>query len=150
MRETEGLEAWFGLVGMIIKPLASPEGEGETRVLVRGWPWNNKDNGAETKMNMDNREENKDALDWFVDFPSEYHLPLNATMSKSWRKLKRVEIWAEYGVDRLDWEFCIAELVIELTPIAKQDMWTGKGEHRDTSSFGQHLQEQVIWKNMYM
>ena len=121
MHEEEGLEAWFGLVGMVIKPLASPEGEGETRILVRGWAWEHEDNERADRIDEEGVKEDTDVLNWFVDFPSEYHLPFAATMPKTWRKLKRVEVWAEYGVDKLDWEFCIGELVVEFTSVTKEN-----------------------------
>ena len=136
MRESGGLEPWFGLVKMVIKPLASPEGKGETRLLVRGWPWSDSGKIA---------GEDAGVLNWFVDFPSEYHLPFEASMPTAWRKLKRIEIWAEYGTDKLDWEFCVGQILVEFTPISKEER-KRKGEYE----YGSRLngQEQLILKDV--
>ena len=55
-------------------------------------------------------------FEWHVDFPAGYHLPLKVKMAEfsgeEWNELYGVEILADFGVQALDWEFCIDDLEI--------------------------------------
>ena len=88
----------FDLVTFYLKPMdAPPPG---TTVFVKGY--------------SDSREE---ALEWHVTFTTGYHLPLLVKLEEysrePWDQLHKVEIWAEYGEDALDWEFCIDDLEVK-------------------------------------
>ena len=54
--------------------------------------------------------------EWYVDFPSGYHLPLRVEMARfsgeEWNELYGVEILADFGEQALDWEFCMDDLEI--------------------------------------
>ncbi|KAL8939502.1 MAG: hypothetical protein Q9211_002708 [Gyalolechia sp. 1 TL-2023] len=94
MRE-EGLHPYFDLKSFYVKPMDAPMPG--TRINVKGYPAGE-----------------DEALNWHVDFPSGYHLPFLVKMDeysrKIWEKLTRVEITADFGEDRLDWEFCLDDL----------------------------------------
>lgn len=113
-----GLQAWFDLHGFTGKPLAAPEGEGETRLRVRGWRAAADDYQNTSDDDTDAGEGGAwedEPLEWFVDFPSEYHERLQVEMPEAWRGLGRVEMWAQFGVDGLDWEFCVDDVVLGFT-----------------------------------
>jgi len=93
----DGLQAHFTLLSFYIKPMdAPPPG---VSIYVRGYSHLQK------------------PVEWHVDFPSGYHLPLLVNMAKfshlSWDHLHRVEIWARFGEDALDWEFCLDDLEVQ-------------------------------------
>ena len=54
---------------------------------------------------------------WHVDFNFEYHLPFRVKMQEfsreEWDRLYKVEFFADYGEDALDWEFCMDDLEVE-------------------------------------
>lgn len=61
-------------------------------------------------------EEEEPALQWHVDFPAGYHLPFLVRMAEysgqQWDGLRAVEMVAEYGVQKLDWELCLDDLEV--------------------------------------
>ena len=93
-----GLFPFFTLLSFYIKPLdAPPPG---TTVFVKGYSYGS-----------------KSPLQWHVDVVNGYHQPLLVHMQEfsgmSWNELYRVEMWAEYGEDALDWEFCVDDLEVQ-------------------------------------
>ena len=114
----EGLKGWFGLKSMNIKPLAAPEDVAglETVVIVRGYPAPS--SSADSKQRRSEESEEKKEVTKQFDFPTGYHLPFTASFpEKQWRKLSKIEIWAEFGEDQLDWEFCVDDIVVEFEEI---------------------------------
>jgi len=96
--EVNQLYPFFDLLSFYIKPLdAPPPG---VSVYVKGYSYDQKDPRV-----------------WHVDFITGYHLPLLVKMreysGEAWDKLWAVEIWAVYGDDQLDWEFCIDNLELQ-------------------------------------
>ncbi|KAI4174996.1 MAG: hypothetical protein LQ343_002023 [Gyalolechia ehrenbergii] len=93
----EGLHPYFDLKSFYIKPMDAPMPG--TRMNVRG-----------------HRAGEEEELKWHVDFPSGYHPPFLVNLEeysrKKWEKLTRVEITADFGEDRLDWEFCLDDLEV--------------------------------------
>ena len=115
---------------MSIKPLAAPDGS-VTAIKVRGYLY--QDSEAERideSRDMENgmEEEEDNIINYIIEFPTEYHLPFTATFpGTSWRKLNKVEIWAEFGEDLLDWEFCIDDLIVSFVQKERQeDSTTGE------------------------
>ena len=98
-----GLQPTFTLHSLKIKPMAAPEPG--TDLIIKGY------------------RDGKRDLAWSVWFPSGYHRPLEVYIEKfsrvKWEKLKKVEIFAEFGYGRLDWEFCVDDLVVELSEAEK-------------------------------
>ncbi len=92
-----------------MKPLDFPD-EGEVRISVRGYKYPTYNGTAE-------KEENAE-LEWHVDFPAGYHDPFFVDMEAYarrgtvWVRLRRVEVEARFGVQGLDWEFCMDGLVV--------------------------------------
>ncbi|KAI9869911.1 MAG: hypothetical protein M1830_004935 [Pleopsidium flavum] len=89
---------YFDLLSFYIKPLdAPPPG---VSVYVKGYGYDQRDPRV-----------------WHVDFIPGYHLPLLVKMreysGEPWDKLWKVEIWADYGEDQLDWEFCVDDLELQ-------------------------------------
>ncbi|KAL9132167.1 MAG: hypothetical protein Q9217_000101 [Psora testacea] len=95
----EGLEPSFTLRSLMVKPMAAPEPG--TNLIIRGY------------------RDGKDDLTWSVWFPSGYHLPFEVRIAEfsgvKWEKLEKVEVVADFGYDRLDWEFCVDDIVVEFT-----------------------------------
>ena len=95
-----GFDPHFNLKSFSIKPMDAPPG-GIT-VSLLGF--------TETRNTP---------LNWHVDFPYGYHLPflvkLQDYSKDKWEQLYRVEITADFGPDRLDWEFCTDDLEIQFT-----------------------------------
>lgn len=93
----DGFGPYFDLLSFYIKPMDAPP-PGST-VFVKGYShWR------------------KEPLEWNVDFITGYHLPLLVKIEQysgeSWSRLHKVEMWADYGDDALDWEFCIDDLQV--------------------------------------
>ncbi|MCJ1386095.1 hypothetical protein MMC17_009220 [Xylographa soralifera] len=92
-----GLLPFFSLVSFTLKPMDAPDVG--TTVYVKGYTVG----GGEP-------------LEWKVEFPLGYHLPFRVELAKHsrdvWERLERVEMWAEYGEDGLDWEFCVDDLEV--------------------------------------
>lgn len=93
-----GLLPYFTLHSFYLKPLEAPEPG--TTIRVKGLS-----------------EKSKEPLEWSVDFPSGYHLPLLVKIGEysgeEWEKVYRIEIVADFGYDALDWEFCIDDIEVE-------------------------------------
>ncbi|KZF23656.1 hypothetical protein L228DRAFT_238193 [Xylona heveae TC161] len=100
-KSDSGLLPYFDLLTFWIKPLdAPPPG---TTIHVRGHRY---DYDAEKKP-----------LEWHVDFIVGYHEPflvkIEEFSGKKWDKLKKVEMWANFGLAKLDWEFCVDDLEVQ-------------------------------------
>jgi hypothetical protein len=93
----DGLCSHFTLSKFKIKPLDSPLDPTTTRIAVIGY----KHNSYQT-------------VKWEVTFDQGYHDPLYVKLKEfsreNWETLSGVEILADYGVDALDWEFCIDDI----------------------------------------
>lgn len=95
--EEAKLQPHFGLLSLWIKPLDAPSPG--TSVYIKG-----------------STAEGKEDYGWHVDFPHGYYEPLHVKIKEFtgvvWKELEKVEIWADFGYDRLDWEFCIDDVEI--------------------------------------
>ena len=102
-----GLEPYFTLSGFHVKPMDAPKPG--TSVFVKG-----------------HRVKGQEPLEWHVDFPSGYHLPLLVKMQEysgdRWEKLEGVEIVADFGEDRLDWEFCLDNLEVKFVKVKDKEI----------------------------
>lgn len=89
----------FTLLSLQIKPLAAPESG--TTVTIKGYS-----------------HAHEDPLTWTVYFDSGYTEPLLIKIrefsKQQWDHLYGVEILADYGEDKLDWEFCLDDLELLL------------------------------------
>lgn len=103
----EGLHPYFTLHKLYIKPLAAPFSSSGTNVTIRGYS-----------------RARKDPLSWDVNFASDYHEPFEVKIQKyskqEWSQLYGVEILADYGEDKLDWEFCLDDLEVEFFKIREE------------------------------
>ncbi|KAI4265397.1 MAG: hypothetical protein L6R38_009454, partial [Xanthoria sp. 2 TBL-2021] len=65
-------------------------------------------------------DDDEGVVKWQVEFPAGYHLPFLAKMEEysdqDWTGLRSVEIVADYGEQKLDWEVCMDDLVVEFEP----------------------------------
>ncbi|KAI9776371.1 MAG: hypothetical protein M1835_005532 [Candelina submexicana] len=72
-----------------------------------------------TEMHVRGTSVDGKVLEWSVTFPAGYSLPLEVRMEEfsgeKWERLGKVEMWAEFGYDALDWEFCVDDLEVEFT-----------------------------------
>ena len=104
MREEEGLQPWFTLHEFYVKPMDAPE-EGEITVFVRGYRYDDGDGDGE------------EVLEWRVEFPRGFHRPFLVEMEKfsgrRWERVTKVVVEADFGVDALDWEVCVDDLVVQ-------------------------------------
>ena len=95
------LKREFTLKKMMIKPLAAPEPG--TNLSIKGY------------------REDKEALEWSVWFPDGFDRMFEVRIEEfsevRWAGLQKVEIWADFGYDKLDWEFCLDDLVVEFSGI---------------------------------
>ena len=94
-----GLQPYFTLHSFSIKPMdAPPPG---TWIFVRGYS---------------HARNESDPYQWQLYFPAGYHLPFAVKMAEfsgeTWSELYGVEIHADFGVQALDWEFCIDDLKV--------------------------------------
>ena len=99
-----GLFPYFDLLTFYIKPMdAPPPG---TIIWVKGYS-----------------HSRREPLEWDVDFITGYHLPLLVKLQQytgeAWEQLHRVEIWADFGDDALDWEFCVDDLEVRFDEMTK-------------------------------
>ncbi|KAL8991942.1 MAG: hypothetical protein Q9169_007512 [Polycauliona sp. 2 TL-2023] len=106
----------FALKQFWVKPMDFPEG-GDVRVIVRGYR-----SGDTTSSKP---------LIWHIDFPAGYHLPFLVKMDEysndDWTGLGSVEIVADYGEQKLDWEVCLDDLVVEFVDgVVKMDDGGGR------------------------
>lgn len=94
----EGLHPYFTLRKLYIKPLAAPSSG--TTVTIKGYSL-----------------ARKDPLSWDIYFASGYHEPFEVKIQEfskeEWDQLYGVEILADYGEDKLDWEFCLDDLEVQ-------------------------------------
>ena len=90
----------FDLLELTIKPMTAPLGDEQITIWVQGCSHRG---GPESRAGSTPEE----TLLWHVDFPVGYHHNFVATMPETWSRLSRVEMWAQYGPDQLDWEFCV-------------------------------------------
>ncbi|KAI9802978.1 MAG: hypothetical protein M1825_002211 [Sarcosagium campestre] len=93
-----GSSASFDFISLVIKPLASPPPG--TAIYIRGIP-------ADTS---------RPTTVWAVSFLSGYHEPVLVTaeaIGGEWTELVNVGIWAGFGPDELDWEFCVDNLELK-------------------------------------
>lgn len=90
------------------------------RVDVKGYRWNETNNGT---------------VDWHVDFPYGYHRPFLAKMgaysAQEWEGLSGVEVSASFGVQELDWEFCLDDLVVGFERLEGEGSKGRRGMGRD-------------------
>ncbi|KAL8864071.1 MAG: hypothetical protein Q9198_010116, partial [Flavoplaca austrocitrina] len=99
-----------------VKPMDFPEG-GDVRVHVFGY--RSPDSPIErhgANGSVDDKGHDEEVMKWHVDFPAGYHLPFLVKMDEyskqSWTGLRSVEIVADYGEQKLDWEVCLDDLVV--------------------------------------
>lgn len=119
----QSLNPHFALSKFKIKPLDSPPEPSTTLITVIGHKYNS-----------------NQTVKWDVSFDQGYHDPLSVNLKdfsrENWEELSSVVIRADYGVDALDWEFCIDDLEIQFShiklelPVARQkDQVVMKTEH---------------------
>lgn len=113
----------FELVGFNIKPIAVPPGA-DVRVVVRGYPYptstntnNNKNNDkAHPHQATAAAAKKEEILQWTVTFPEGFdemfEVRIREFSGEVWTGLRGVEVRALYGVQELDWEFCLDDLVV--------------------------------------
>ncbi|KAI9697807.1 MAG: hypothetical protein M1836_004483 [Candelina mexicana] len=72
-----------------------------------------------TEMHVRGTSVDEKVFEWSVTFPAGYTLPLEVRVeeftAEKWERLGKVEMWAEFGYDALDWEFCVDDLEVEFT-----------------------------------
>lgn len=119
----DSLDPHFTLSKFKIKPLDSPPEPTTTLITVIGYKYNS-----------------NQTVRWEVKFDQGYHNPLSVNLKEfsgeNWEYLSGVEILADYGVDALDWEFCIDDLELQFSHSSPELLITGqrnqvvmKGEH---------------------
>lgn len=95
-----GLQPYFTLLSFNVKPMDAPSPG--SQIIVRGYSYARNDS---------------DPFQWHVDFPAGFHLPFLVKMQEysgdDWDRLYGVEILADFGEQRLDWEFCIDDLEVQ-------------------------------------
>ncbi|KAI9813401.1 MAG: hypothetical protein M1827_004075 [Pycnora praestabilis] len=132
------LEPWFSLLTFWIKPLDAPAPG--TSIYVRGYRYN-----ITTASTIDNATA---PLEWSVTFPSGFHEPLlvkiNEYSGDAWEGLEKVEIWAGFGVDELDWEFCVDDLDVRFFDagdgeIDEEEGWVWVNGGTDRENDGQDV-----------
>ena len=100
----KGLKPHFELMSFYIKPLDFPDAS--VTVYVRGYSVID----PEPRM-------------WEAEFPIGYHRPFHVQMrnmsGKAWALLWKVEVWAEFGEGKADWEFCVDDLVVGFEEVGK-------------------------------
>ena len=101
----DGLYPYFTLLSFYVKPLAAPSSG--TWITVNGYS-----------------HVRQDPLTWSVYFESDYHEPLLVKIEQfsrqEWDKLYGVEILADYGEDKLDWEFCLDDLQLQFFKVSEE------------------------------
>lgn len=101
----EGLHPYFTLRKLYIKPLAAPSSG--TNVTIKGYSL-----------------ARKDPLSWYIYFASDYQEPFEVKIQEyskqAWDQLYGVEILADYGEDKLDWEFCLDDLEIQFFKVGEE------------------------------
>lgn len=133
----------FELVGFKIKPIAVPPG-GDVRVVVQGYPHNK----SNTNTKKGKGEEKVGVREWSVIFPEGYDEMFEVRMREfarrgrgrggggrggnggkggRWEGLRGVEVRALYGVQELDWEFCLDDLVVVFEGVGGEGVVGGGG-----------------------
>lgn len=101
----EGLHPYFTLRKLYIKPLAAPSSG--TTVTIKGYSL-----------------ARKDPLSWDIYFASDYQDPFEVKIQEfskqEWDRLYGVEILADYGEDKLDWEFCLDDLEVQFFKVGEE------------------------------
>lgn len=121
----DSLSPHFTLSKFKIKPLDGPPEPTTTLITVIGYKYNS-----------------NQTVKWEVTFDQGYYSPLSVNMKdfsrENWENLSGVEILADYGVDALDWEFCIDDLELrfshtypDLVITRQQDQVVMKTEHHN-------------------
>ncbi|MCJ1310814.1 hypothetical protein MMC25_004481 [Agyrium rufum] len=111
----------FTLHSLTMKPMESPPPG--TTIYIRGYPVGVSSSissslQAKVKLGKASKQQSaREPMLWHVDFVSDYHLPFEVKVAeysrKRWDGLERVVIWAEFGEGKLDWEFCLDDVVLE-------------------------------------
>lgn len=101
-----GLAPFFTLHSLKIKPLDIPFSY--TTLSIRGYRhWT----GGQR-------------LEWHVEFPQGYHDVLHVKFEdftkQLWDKLEMVEIYADFGWDDSDWEFCLDDIEVEFSKLESE------------------------------
>lgn len=103
----QGLRPYFMLKSFYIKPMDAPAPG--TRVSVKGYT-----------------NARKEPYLWHVDFPSGFHLPFLVKIAEfsgeEWRETYKVEIVADFGYDRLDWEFCVDDIELQFFALPEDEI----------------------------
>ena len=142
--EGEG-KGTFELQQFWVKPMDFPEG-GDVTVTVFGYrsphpPAKHRFVNDE----VDDESHGEELLKWHVDFPAGYHLPFLLKMdeysNRSWKGLGSVEIVADYGEQKLDWEVCLDDLVVVFEEGGSGD---DEGKQEDGRSGGRAVERQVV------
>lgn len=111
-----GLRPYFTLVSFNLKPLDAPSPG--TSIMVKGYSHARSDS---------------DPFEWHVDFPAGFHLPFLVKMQEhsndAWDQLYGVEILADFGEQRLDWEFCIDDLEVRFFSFNRSSELPGDQGH---------------------
>lgn len=98
----DSLKPYFTLSKLKIKPLDSPPEPSTTLITVIGHKYNS-----------------NETVKWDVSFDQGYHDPLSVNLENfrdgNWEELSGVVILADYGVDALDWEFCVDDLELKFS-----------------------------------
>ena len=121
----DSLNPYFSLSKFKIKPLDGPPEPTTTLVTVIGYKYGS-----------------NQTVRWEAKFDQGYHIPLSVDLEKfgrdNWDNLSGVEILADYGVDALDWEFCLDDLELQFShtlsevPITpNQDQVVMNGENHE-------------------
>ncbi|MCJ1250817.1 hypothetical protein MMC30_008045 [Trapelia coarctata] len=125
----DGLQPYFALLSFYIKPMDAPP-PGVT-IFVRGHSYI------------------QEPVEWHVDFPSGYHLPFLVNIGKfsglSWTYLRRIEIWANFGEDALDWEFCLDILEIQFDPRLAEELRPHNSELMKSGTWIAHAALRLFW-----
>ena len=118
----EGLQPYFTLKSFYIKPMDAPAPG--TEISVKGY----------TKTR-------KEPYSWHVGFPSGFHLPFLVKMEeysgKEWEEVYKVEIVADFGYDRLDWEFCLDDLELQFFALPENE-----------SGIQSHSESQIVMRKV--
>ncbi|KAL8754860.1 MAG: hypothetical protein Q9184_004979 [Pyrenodesmia sp. 2 TL-2023] len=123
------LRPWFALRGFWVKPLNWPP-EGDVTISVRGYKSSRYHHHHHRNHEKEGKEEeegegDKGILNWHVDFPAGYHEPFFVDLRKYgrgtvWDGLRGVEVEARFGVQGLDWEFCLDGLEVGFEEVGKE------------------------------
>lgn len=119
----DSLEPYFALSKFKIKPLDRPPEPTTTLITVIGY-----------------KHDSNQTVKFEVAFEQDFVDPLAVNLKyfsrENWENLSGVEILADYGVDALDWEFCVDDLELwfsyttpEIPMLKQQDQIVLRGEN---------------------